>query len=96
VAAWRGGAGYLDPVYYTKQHLTESDVYSFGVVLLELITGRLPIGWRATAGRTTRRPGEPREPRGVGESPNPSLPGPTAPPQLCVWAATALRSLDPP
>ncbi|KAJ8545935.1 hypothetical protein K7X08_018518 [Anisodus acutangulus] len=37
-------AGYLDPEYYSTQHLSaKSDVFSFGVVLLEIPTGREPL-----------------------------------------------------
>ncbi|XP_076893966.1 nodulation receptor kinase-like [Bidens hawaiensis] len=40
----RGTAGYLDPEYYSTQHLSAmSDVFSYGVVLLEIITGREPL-----------------------------------------------------
>ncbi|XP_047325196.1 nodulation receptor kinase-like [Impatiens glandulifera] len=40
----RGTAGYLDPEYYSTQHLTaKSDVFSYGVVLLEIISGREPL-----------------------------------------------------
>lgn len=43
----RGTAGYLDPEYYSTQHLSaKSDVFSFGVVLLEIISGREPLNIR--------------------------------------------------
>ncbi|KAH7280435.1 hypothetical protein KP509_37G067300 [Ceratopteris richardii] len=39
-----GTAGYVDPEYFLRRHLTTaSDVYGYGVVLLELITGQLSI-----------------------------------------------------
>ncbi|WOL17237.1 leucine-rich repeat receptor-like kinase protein FLORAL ORGAN NUMBER1 [Canna indica] len=40
-----GSYGYIAPEYaYTLRVDAKSDVYSFGVVLLELITGRRPVG----------------------------------------------------
>ena len=39
-------SGYVDPLYWRNNQLTEkSDVYSFGVVLLEILTGKNAI-WR--------------------------------------------------
>lgn len=45
MSAVAGSYGYIAPEYaYTLKVDEKSDVYSFGVVLLELITGRGPIG----------------------------------------------------
>ena len=49
-------AGYVDPLYWRNNQLTEkSDVYSFGVVLLEIVTGKNAI-WREE--RREKRGGE--------------------------------------
>ncbi|TYG39868.1 hypothetical protein ES288_D12G049600v1 [Gossypium darwinii] len=45
MSAIAGSYGYIAPEYaYTLRVDEKSDVYSFGVVLLELITGRRPVG----------------------------------------------------
>eukprot|EP00268_Persea_americana_P058000 TRINITY_DN6985_c0_g1_i3.p1 TRINITY_DN6985_c0_g1~~TRINITY_DN6985_c0_g1_i3.p1 ORF type:complete len:1028 (+),score=201.19 TRINITY_DN6985_c0_g1_i3:117-3086(+) len=45
MSAIAGSYGYIAPEYaYTLKVDQKSDVYSFGVVLLELITGRRPVG----------------------------------------------------
>ncbi|KAG6522761.1 hypothetical protein ZIOFF_019913 [Zingiber officinale] len=45
MSAIAGSYGYIAPEYaYTLRVDEKSDVYSFGVVLLELITGRHPVG----------------------------------------------------
>ncbi|CAA0841161.1 Receptor protein kinase CLAVATA1 [Striga hermonthica] len=45
VSSVAGSYGYIAPEYaYTLKIDQKSDVYSFGVVLLELITGRKPVG----------------------------------------------------
>nr|AHJ14779.1 CLAVATA1 [Rhododendron ovatum] len=45
MSAIAGSYGYIAPEYaYTLKVDERSDVYSFGVVLLELITGRRPVG----------------------------------------------------
>ncbi|KAL3515713.1 hypothetical protein ACH5RR_022615 [Cinchona calisaya] len=45
MSAIAGSYGYIAPEYaYTLKINEKSDVYSFGVVLLELITGRRPVG----------------------------------------------------
>ncbi|XVF68257.1 hypothetical protein PTKIN_Ptkin10aG0190800 [Pterospermum kingtungense] len=45
MSAIAGSYGYIAPEYaYTLRVGEKSDVYSFGVVLLELITGRRPVG----------------------------------------------------
>lgn len=45
MSAIAGSYGYIAPEYaYTLKIDEKSDVYSFGVVLLELITGRRPVG----------------------------------------------------
>ncbi|KAK7363044.1 hypothetical protein VNO77_05173 [Canavalia gladiata] len=49
-----GTRGYIAPEYITSGKATkESDVYSFGVVLLEIATGRKPIGLEAKEGQIT-------------------------------------------
>ncbi|KQJ88869.1 leucine-rich repeat receptor-like serine/threonine-protein kinase BAM1 [Brachypodium distachyon] len=45
MSAVAGSYGYIAPEYaYTLRVDEKSDVYSFGVVLLELVTGRRPVG----------------------------------------------------
>ncbi|KAJ4780926.1 Leucine-rich receptor-like protein kinase family protein [Rhynchospora pubera] len=45
MSAIAGSYGYIAPEYaYTLKVDEKSDVYSFGVVLLELVTGRKPVG----------------------------------------------------
>lgn len=45
MSAIAGSYGYIAPEYaYTLKVDEKSDVYSFGVVLLELVTGRTPVG----------------------------------------------------
>ncbi|KAJ1268176.1 hypothetical protein BS78_07G116800 [Paspalum vaginatum] len=45
VTAIAGSCGYIAPEYsYTLRVTQKSDVYSFGVVMLELVTGKKPIG----------------------------------------------------
>lgn len=45
MSAIAGSYGYIAPEYaYTLKIDEKSDVYSFGVVLLELITGKKPVG----------------------------------------------------
>ncbi|KQJ98144.1 receptor-like protein kinase HSL1 [Brachypodium distachyon] len=45
VSAIAGSCGYIAPEYsYTLRITEKSDVYSFGVVMLELVTGKRPVG----------------------------------------------------
>ncbi|KAL6501303.1 hypothetical protein OROHE_024950 [Orobanche hederae] len=51
MSAVAGSYGYIAPEYaYTLRVDEKSDVYSFGVVLLELITGRRPVGGEFSEG----------------------------------------------
>ncbi|KAF8711222.1 hypothetical protein HU200_029238 [Digitaria exilis] len=47
----QGTIGYLDPVYFQTNRLTEkSDVYSFGVILVELLTRKKPFSYLSPEG----------------------------------------------
>ncbi|KQK07898.1 wall-associated receptor kinase 3 isoform X2 [Brachypodium distachyon] len=47
----QGTIGYLDPMYFYTQRLTEkSDVYSFGVILVELLTRKKPSSYMSPEG----------------------------------------------
>ncbi|KAL8027375.1 hypothetical protein ABFX02_14G091200 [Erythranthe guttata] len=51
MSAIAGSYGYIAPEYaYTLRVDEKSDVYSFGVVLLELVTGRRPVGGEFSEG----------------------------------------------
>ncbi|KAF8730912.1 hypothetical protein HU200_016784 [Digitaria exilis] len=47
----QGTIGYLDPMYFQTNRLTEkSDVYSFGVILVELLTRKKPFSYLSPEG----------------------------------------------
>lgn len=47
-----GTFGYIAPEYFMHGRISDKiDVYSFGVVLLELLTGRKPIGSKGLTGQ---------------------------------------------